>query len=76
MRNNEHAALDDAILAVMQRARMTYHIANCLRFDYKAYRTVKTSLILRRLKRMEETGLVSRAESDYKTQIAWVRNQS
>jgi len=67
-------ALDDAILAVMYRARMTYHIANCLRFDYKAYRDIKTDRVRRRLERMEKAGIVSRTDTiPYKTQIAWVR---
>lgn len=67
-------ALDDAIRAVMHEARMTYHIASCVRILYRQHLYVSTATIRRRLEKMEKAGEVSRVFSPYKTQIAWKHN--
>lgn len=67
------------IQAVMEAygARMTYHIANCLRADFDkrlagSYNgTLDTSAVRRELERMEKEGLVHRIPSVYSRQICW-----
>ena len=48
---------------------MTYVIANKLRFA--GYIDVKTSYVLRRLKKLEAAGKVRRVQSSYAKQICW-----
>lgn len=48
---------------------MTYVIANILRSD--GFRELKTSFVLRRLKKLEALGLVRRVKSVYAVQICW-----
>ncbi len=60
-----------------QGARMTYHIANCLRSDFGKVLegwyngTLDTSTVRRELERMEKDGLVHRIPSSYSRQICW-----
>lgn len=60
-----------------QGARMTYHIANCLRYDFGKVLegwyngTLDTSTVRRELERMEKDGLVHRIPSSYLRQICW-----
>ena len=73
------SALRKDIQTVMetQGARMTYHIANCLRYDFGKVLegwyngTLDTSTVRRELERMEKDGLVHRIPSSYSRQICW-----
>ena len=64
-----------------QGARMTYHIANCLRSDFEkvlegSYSgTLDTATVRRELERMEKEGLVHRIPSVYSRQICWQQGQ-
>ncbi|MFS7161912.1 hypothetical protein AB6825_22755 [Serratia proteamaculans] len=66
---------DQEILSAMTKwghsNSMTYIIANILRSD--GFRELKTSFVLRRLKKLEALGQVKRVKSVYATQLCWTK---
>ncbi|HEJ0092789.1 TPA: hypothetical protein SLO54_001093 [Citrobacter freundii] len=61
---------DEEIIAVLKRRGpcMTYVATNWLRDDH---RSLQTSYVLRRLKKLEAIGVVKRVKTSYAVQICW-----
>lgn len=61
---------DEEIIAVLKRRGpcMTYVVNYWLRDDH---RSLQTAYVLRRLKKLEEIGVVKRVKTNYKVQICW-----
>lgn len=73
--------LATAIRIVMKEARMTYHIASCVRHYYPRFNRTLTHVFRAELMRMEKRGEVCRIpycprSQPYRKQIAWKLNET